>query len=91
MGPGGPFEVAEEQVLGARHDVFVRRFPHLRALFEDGTAANADRPYLVDGERLMSFGEATRLVANTAAALRDEYGIGRGDRVAIAAANRTST
>ena len=28
------------------------------------------------------------LVANTAAALRDEYGIGRGDRVAIAAANR---
>ncbi len=88
MGPGGPFEVAEEQVFGAHHQVFVRRFPHLRALFEDGTAGNADRPYLVDGDRTVTFAEAARLVANTAAALRDEHRIGRGVRVAIAAANR---
>ena len=88
MGPGGPFELTEADVLGARHDVFAQRFPHLRALFEDGIARHADRPYLVDGDRMVTFGEAARLVANTAAALREEHGIARGDRVAIAAANR---
>jgi len=88
MGPGGPFELTEADVLGARHDVFVQRFPHLRALFEDGIARHADRPYLVDGDRMVTFGDAARLVANTAAALREEHGIAHGDRVAIAAANR---
>jgi acyl-CoA synthetase (AMP-forming)/AMP-acid ligase II len=88
MGPGGPFEIVEEEVMGTRHEVFARRYPHLRALFEDGTTRNGDRPYLVHGEHTITFVEARRLVAATAAALRSEHGIGRGDRVAIASANR---
>ena len=88
MGSGAPFEVVEADVMGTRHEIFAQRYPHLRALFEDGTARYADRPYLVDADRTVSFTEAARLVANTAAALRRGHGIGNGDRVAIAAANR---
>ena len=88
MGPGAPFEIIEEEVLGTRHEVFARRYPHLRALFEHGTTLNGDRPYLVDAEHTITFAEARRLVAATAAALHREHSIGRGDRVAIASANR---
>jgi acyl-CoA synthetase (AMP-forming)/AMP-acid ligase II len=88
LGPQAPFEMAEEKVLGVRHDVFVRRLPHLRALLEQGAARFGDRPYLVDEDRVVSFADAARLVAATAAALRQEHGIGPGDHVAIAAANR---
>jgi acyl-CoA synthetase (AMP-forming)/AMP-acid ligase II len=88
MGPGMPFEIVEDDAMGVRHEVFARRHPHLRALFEDGTTRNGDRPYLVDGERTITFAEARRLVAATAAALRRDHGVARGDRVAIASANR---
>jgi acyl-CoA synthetase (AMP-forming)/AMP-acid ligase II len=88
LGPGAPFQIAEETVLGVRHEVFVRRLPHLRALLQQGAARFGDRPYLVDGDRVVSFVEAARLVAATAAALREEHGIGGGDHVAVAAANR---
>jgi acyl-CoA synthetase (AMP-forming)/AMP-acid ligase II len=88
MGPGATFEIVEEVVMGTRHEVFARRYPHLRALFEDGTTRNGDRPYLVHGDRTITFAEARRLVAATAAALQREHDIGRGDRVAIASANR---
>ncbi len=88
LGPGAPFEIAENEVLGVRHEVFVRRLPHLRALLEQGAASFGDRPYLVHGDQTVSFAEAARLVAATAAKLREEHGIGRGDHVAVAAANR---
>jgi hypothetical protein len=58
MGPGAPFEIIEEEVMGTRHEVFARRYPHLRALFEDGTTRNGDRPYLVHGEHTITFVEA---------------------------------
>ena len=66
----------------------MHRFPHLRALFEDGDGASR-RPAVPCRRRPdPDLWRCPRLVANTAAALREEYGIGRGDRVAIAAANR---
>jgi acyl-CoA synthetase (AMP-forming)/AMP-acid ligase II len=88
MGRGGPFEITEADVLGTRHEIFVRRLPHLRALLEQGATRFGDHPYLVQAERTVTFGEAAQMVANAAAALADEHGIRRGDRVAIAAANR---
>ena len=75
-------------MLGVRHEVFVRRLPHLRALLEQGAASFGDRPYLVHGDQTVSFAGAARLVAATAAKLREEHGIGRGDHVAVATANR---
>ena len=88
MGPGGPFEITEADVLGTRHEIFARRLPNLRALLEQGATRFGDHPYLVQAERTVTFGEAAQMVANAAAALADEHGIRRGDRVAVAAANR---
>ena len=88
MGPGGPFELAEERVLGAPGEVFVRRLGHLRALLEEAATRHGDTPYMVHAEGVVTFAHAARLVANVAAALRKEYGIRKGDRVALAAENR---
>lgn len=88
QGPGGPFEVVEEEVLGVQHEVFAHRLPHLRALLAEGVARFGDRPYLIHADRTVSFAEAGQLVASTAETLREQHGIGPGDHVAIAAANR---
>ena len=86
-GPGGLFELAEEDVLGERLPVFKNRQRSLREILEM-SALHGDKEYLVDGERRLTYGDHVRSVASVAAALRDRYGIGKGDRVAILAANR---
>jgi long-chain acyl-CoA synthetase len=84
--PGAPFEIVEEQVLGERMPVFRNRRRSLREILE-GSAAHGDREYVVHGDRRISYAEHLRLVASTAQALRDLYGVRPGDRVAILAAN----
>jgi len=85
--PGAPFEIVEEMVLGAPLRVFRSRLPSLRALLET-SAAHAANEYLVaDDGRRITYGENLRNVAAVAAALRERYGVGPGDRVAILAAN----
>jgi acyl-CoA synthetase (AMP-forming)/AMP-acid ligase II len=88
--PGGMFEVVEEDVLGERMPVFGNRLPNLREAVAR-SAAFADNSYVLftDGEsqRDLTFGDHQRAVASVAAALRDRYGVGPGDRVAILAAN----
>jgi acyl-CoA synthetase (AMP-forming)/AMP-acid ligase II len=89
-GPGAPFELAEEDVLGERVRVFANRARSLRDLLLRGREF-ADNEYMlfVDGERerRYTFGEHEALVARTAASLADRYGVEPGDRVAILAAN----
>jgi acyl-CoA synthetase (AMP-forming)/AMP-acid ligase II len=84
--PGAPFEIVEEEVLGERMPVFRSRPRSLREILA-GSAAHADREYVVHGDRRISFAEHQRLVASTAQALRELYGVRPGDRVAILAAN----
>ncbi len=86
-GPGGPFELVEETVLGESMLVFKNRERSLRELLQ-GSAAHADKPYMVFGDRRISYAEHQQLVASVAKALSEKYGIGPGDRVAILAANR---
>lgn len=85
-GPGGPFELTEEQVLGAVEPVMKHR---RRALTEvlDAGAAWGDRDYLVTADRRLSFTEHAAEVDALARALRDRYGVEKGDRVGILAAN----
>jgi acyl-CoA synthetase (AMP-forming)/AMP-acid ligase II len=85
-GPGGPFEIVEESVLGERMRVFKQRPPSLRELVE-ASLGFGEREYVVCGERRVGFAEHHALVASLAAALRDEYGVRPGDRVAILAQN----
>ncbi|RIL03976.1 MAG: fatty acid--CoA ligase [Proteobacteria bacterium] len=79
--------MAVENVLGAPARVFRERAPSLRALLE-GAAAHGDAEYLVcDDGRRISYAQHLRDVASVAAALRERFGVGPGDRVAILAAN----
>ncbi|WP_328558905.1 class I adenylate-forming enzyme family protein [Streptomyces coelicoflavus] len=85
-GPGGRFELAEEDVLGARLPVFAHRQRALHELLH-ASVAHADRDYIVTADRRITFAGHAAEVASLARVLREEYGIAKGDRVAIAAAN----
>jgi len=90
LGPGGPFETEEAVVLGETMTVFKNRPRSLRELVERSRALGpAEAVLFTDGamERRWSFEQQAALVASVAAALRDRYGVGPGDRVAILAAN----
>jgi len=87
MGPGAPFEMAREDVLGTTMDVFVRRPRNLTRLLTSAAERFADQPYLTFPDRSYTYRSVLGPVASTAAALRDRYGVRQGDRVAIAAAN----
>jgi acyl-CoA synthetase (AMP-forming)/AMP-acid ligase II len=89
LGPGGFFELEDGLVLGEPMQVMARRPRSLRELVA-ASARFGDAEYLAflgERERRFSFAEHLRRVASTARVLRDEHGVGRGDRVAIAAAN----
>ena len=87
LSPGSPFELAEEEVLGEKMLVYKNRLRSLRQMLEQ-SAAHGEKDYIVfsDGRR-WSYAEHLKDVASLAAALRDRYGIQKGDHVAILAAN----
>ena len=87
-GPGAPFEIVEEYVRGVRHEVFRGRPKTLVETLVTGAERLNDRPYVVFPDRSLTFRSILAPVAAIAHAFRSEYGIGRGDRVAVAAANR---
>jgi long-chain acyl-CoA synthetase len=81
-GPGGPFEIREEEVRGRPTDVFVNTPPSLRALF-DTLRARPDEPYLVYEDEVLTYPEVVAQIDAIAHLLVHRYGVGRGDRVAI--------
>ncbi|MEV8637939.1 class I adenylate-forming enzyme family protein [Streptosporangium sp. NPDC051023] len=85
-GPGGEFELAEEEVLGSRMQVFKNRPRNLGEVLA-ASAGFGDGDYIVTAQERLSFADHAAQVASLAKALREEYGVGRGDRVAIDAAN----
>ena len=87
MGPGAPFELGDGEVLGATMDVFATRSRDLRQLLVSAGHRYGEQPYLSFPDRSYSFAGVIAPVASVAAALRDRYGVGQGDRVAIGAAN----
>ena len=86
-GPGGAFETVDEIVLGERMRVLRDRPMSLRDILADGTRFG-DRDCMVfsDGTRV-TFAELPAQVASVARYLSDVHGVGKGDRVAICAAN----
>ncbi|WP_063048725.1 class I adenylate-forming enzyme family protein [Nocardia arthritidis] len=85
-GPGGRFEMVVEDVLGAPMPVVRHRKSSLREVLVAGSA-HGDHDYLVTADRRISFTEHAAAVAALATALRDRFGVGKGDRVGILAAN----
>ncbi|MDR7303905.1 class I adenylate-forming enzyme family protein [Haloactinomyces albus] len=85
-GPGGAFELVDDDVLGTRMPVFAHRAGSLGQVLAD-SLRYGDRDYLVTADRRLTYREHAAQVCSLALALRTEYGVGRGDRVAILAAN----
>ena len=87
LAPGSPFELTEEEVLGETRQVYKTRARSLPQLLQ-ASAAHGDKDYMVfsDGRR-WTYADHLAEVASVAAAFRDRYGIGKGDHVAILAAN----
>jgi len=85
-GPGGRFELGVENVLGAEIPVMKKRDRALGDVLA-ASLAYGDRDYLVTEDRRMSYAEHGAAAAALATALRERYGVGKGDRIGILAAN----
>jgi long-chain acyl-CoA synthetase len=85
-GPGQLFEVVDETVGGVTLRVFKNAPPSLRDVWA-ASAAHGDAPYLVFEGATTTYAEAHEAVAALAGQLAGPLGVGRGDRVAIAARN----
>ena len=85
--PGGPFAWTVQDVLGTPTRVFDKAPANMRAIWEVAAARGGDGDYLVYGDERYSYAETAALVRSLAHHLRDEYGVGRGHRVAIAMRN----
>ncbi|MFD3591769.1 class I adenylate-forming enzyme family protein [Nocardia sp. NPDC058640] len=84
--PGAPFEMTVEPVLGVPIPVMAHRRANLREVFEHSREWG-ERDYLVTEDRRISFAEHASAVGALATALAARYGVGKGDRVGILAAN----
>ncbi|WP_067440196.1 class I adenylate-forming enzyme family protein [Nocardioides jensenii] len=87
-GPGQRFELHEEPVRGVPMQVFRNRHRSLTELLH-ASAAFGDADYLVTAEGRLTFAEHHLAVAALATALREEYDVRPGDRVALCGANST--
>ncbi len=85
-GPGGPFEIVEETVLGTRMPVMKNRNKAVGDLLAESVKWG-DRDYLVTQDRRVSYTQHAADAYALAAALQEQYGVAKGDRVAILAAN----
>lgn len=84
--PGAPFEIVEETVRGRRMKLYRNAFRTLPALI-DSARAHGDRPFIVFEGESWTFARFFAEVDALAARLR-AWGVGPGDRVAIAMRNR---
>lgn len=86
-GPGAPFEMVAEDVLGVPMRVFARRPRSMRQALEAAAERFGDRPFLIFPDRTFTFRSIMQPVSAVAAVLRNRVGVGPGDRVAIVSAN----
>ncbi len=86
-GPGAPFEMVEEEVLGTPMRVFARRPTSMRQALEVAAGRFGDQPFLIFPDRTFTYATMLDPVAAVAAGLQERYGVGPGDRVAVASAN----
>jgi acyl-CoA synthetase (AMP-forming)/AMP-acid ligase II len=87
LGPGAPFELMREERPGFALPVFAQRPTSVVDVLRAGSDRYQGRPYLVFPERTLTFDAVVGPVAHLATGLRARFGVGPGDRVAIASAN----
>ena len=86
-GPGAPFEVVTEEVNGIPMKMFKERMRSLREVAAMARERGDDQTYVVYGDRRIGFTEFVDGANSVSTVLSSEFGIGRGDRVAVLSAN----
>lgn len=84
--PGAPFALVDTDVRGIPMKTFASAPSDMRVLWEL-TAGRGDDTYLVYEDERYTYAEVHALVRSLADRLRHVYGIGSGDRVALAMRN----
>ena len=82
--PGEPFELTTEELYGRECRTFKNAPPTLRELFDE---ARSDETFLVYENERYTFEETYESACNIAAVLVEQYGVAKGDRVAISMRN----
>jgi long-chain acyl-CoA synthetase len=85
-GPGAPFELSTEAVRGHPMRNFKNRERSIREKLRNA-GLKGDVECMIQGDRRISYAELARLVWGAAGALRDEFGLRKGDRLAVLAYN----
>jgi long-chain acyl-CoA synthetase len=85
-GPDGRYPLVDATLDGRPYKVFANTPPSLRSLFELASGYG-DRDFLVYEDERLTFADVWARVGAMGALLRDGYGVGHGDRVAIAMRN----
>jgi acyl-CoA synthetase (AMP-forming)/AMP-acid ligase II len=84
--PGSLYEMTDVEVRGVPMRVFAKAPPSMRTIWE--LARNhGDRTYVVFEDEHLTYAEVDARVRALAHHLRDDHGVGPGDRVAIAMRN----
>jgi long-chain acyl-CoA synthetase len=86
-GPGGMFEVTTDTIRGIEQEVYASRMPSLRSVAEVGLMRGDDQTFIAYGDRTIGFGTFIRTANSVAHALRDRFGITKGERVAVLSQN----
>jgi acyl-CoA synthetase (AMP-forming)/AMP-acid ligase II len=84
--PGAQFATTTIEVRGVPIKVFENALPSMRTVWELARGYG-DRDYVVYEDERYTYAEADAIIRALAGRLVDEYGVGRGDRVAIAMRN----
>ncbi len=87
VGPGAPFELVREVVSGAPLRVFAHRHHSLGEVLRSAADRFGELPYVVFSDREFSFSATAATVASVSRQLQSRYGVGQGDRVALASAS----
>lgn len=83
---GAPFAMQETVVRGVPMRIFPSAPPNMRVLWELATL-HGDKTYVVYEDERYSYAEIAAQVRALADVLHNTYGVGRGDRVALAMRN----
>jgi len=84
--PGAPFEMGEAEIRGVATRVWKNTPASLRAVLEQ-SRLHGEKTFLVYEDERLSFAEHFSAVAHLARILVEDWGVAKGDRVAIAMRN----
>lgn len=84
--PGTPFEIIEREIRGINTKTWKNAPPSLRAVVEM-TKAHGSNDYIIYGGERLTYAEHYKKVAALSQVLVNEFGVKKGDRVALAMRN----